>query len=335
MVWRMVFQRVFRLLWAGMLVFAGLANLPADAAPAADLAAGGGAVVVAAELNLRGGPGPENPVVDVLTSGTALRLLAGPANDGWWRVTDGRRAGYVDGAWIEPATAPDDSAAFDLDLELPFHRQETPVWCDPADLQTWIEYDRGQPLGDSVSVQQSLWDWELGHNAGFTEDEWNASPFAVASAAQQWVPDRGFNHFIYDDPVQATATMAWLLANPEYREPSIALIWWSDHYVLVRGVRATADPFLNYPQAEVLGVYVMDPNRGSRSWLGEDRYVPLDEWVLSYLTPVTYLTPHSGVPGDVWQDRYVTVQRDWSNEGPTFDGRVNASPQAYSVAGSQ
>lgn len=328
----MQLRQAIRTLGVCTLVLAMLAGLPARAEPPEDMEAGGGAVVVADELNLRGGPGAGNPVVDVLKSGATVRLLAGPVNDGWWRVTDGTRAGYVDGAWLVPGNPPDDSAAFDLDLEVPFHRQETAVWCDPADLQSWIEYVRGQTLGDSASAQQDIWDWELGHNAGYTEDEWNASPFAVASAAHQWMPERGFNHFIYDDPVQATATMAWLLANPEYRQPSIALIWWSDHYVLVRGVRATADPFLSYTEAEILGVYVMDPNRGSRSWLGEDRYIPLGDWMRSYLTPVTYLTPHSGAPGDVWQDRYVTVQGDWSNDGPTLDGRVNASPESYGAA---
>ncbi len=48
-----------------------------------------------------------------------------------------------------------------------------------------------------------------------------------------------------------------------------------------------------------------------------------------HLTPVSYLTPGSGVPGDVWQGKYVMVQRDWSNDSPTLAGRVNASWQSY------
>jgi hypothetical protein len=209
----------------------------------------------------------------------------------------------------------------------------TPVWCDPADLQTWMEYDSGSSLGQEVSAQQSFWDWELAHNAGYTVDQWDASPFAVASAANHWLPDRGFNHFIYDDPVAATTMVAWLLANPKYREPSVATIWLGDHYVLVRGVRATADPFQNYPQAQILGVYVMDPNKGRPSWLGEDRYIPLADWTSRYLTPVTYQTPGAGVPGDVWQGKYVMIQRDWGNSGPTLEGRVNAIPQSYAAGG--
>ncbi|MDP2659794.1 MAG: SH3 domain-containing protein [Dehalococcoidia bacterium] len=325
----MMFRQKVCLFAVSALVLAGEAGGFPRAVQADGLSAGGGAVVVADALNLRGGPSLDNPVVDVLPLGTRLRLLAGPVNDVWWRVTDNALVGYVEGTWLTTALPPEGPETFDLDLAIPFHPQMNAIWCDPADLQSWVEYDLGGSLGESYGVQQDLWDWELGNNAGFTLDEWNASPYAVASAAHRWLPDRGFNHFIYDDPVQATTTTAWLLANPEYGEPAIALIWQADHYVLVRGVRATSDPFLDYPHAQVLGLYLMDPNQASPSWLGEDRYVPIVDWLSAFLTPVTYLTPHSGVPGDPWQDRYVVVQRDWDRDAPTPDGRVNASPASY------
>ena len=301
----------------------------AGARAASDVAPGGGATVNTDWLNVRGGPGTQNPIVGELASGTALRVLDGPVNDRWWRVTDGQVVGYVDGDWLASSAAPAIGDAFDLDLVVPVHRQMTRIWCDPADLQSWAELDTGQALGDSTAIQQKIWDWELSHNDGFTEDQWDASPYAVASGAHQWMPAKGFNHFIYDDPGSATSMMAWLLANPAYREPSIATIWWGDHYVLVRGVRATADPFLNPDQAKILGVYVMDPNQGRPSWLGQDRYIPIDAWVSRYLTPVSYLTPHSGVPGDVWQGKYVTIQRDRGTNGPTPAGRLNATPSYY------
>jgi len=299
---------------------------------AADLVVGEGAVVTADRLNLRGGPSTGNPIVGSLTQDTAVRLLAGPVNDGWWRVTDGTCAGYVNEAWLIPSAAPDGAGSFDLDLPIPFHRQMTAVWCEPADIQSWTEYARGESLSNSYAVQQSIWNWELSHNAGYTEDQWNCSPFAAASAARQWMPDRGFNHFTNDDPMAATNLMAWLLASPQYREPSIALVWRGEHYILVRGVRATADPSVD-PLAKILGVYVMDPNQGSRSWLGEDRYIPIEEWVTHHLTPVTYLTPHTGMPGDPWQDKCVTIQRDWEDDGPTTAGRLNATTESYETAG--
>jgi len=322
-----------RLVVAALWILGLLAVYGAPAEAAGDLSVGGGASVTADWLNLRGGPGLENPIITELPYGTTLRLLGGPTEGVWWRVSDGSRVGYVSGDWLAPAVVPTDQAAFDLDIQLPYHRQLTSIWCDPADLQSWIEYDLGQSLGSSYAAQQRFWDWELSHNDGFTVDQWDASPFAVASAAHHWLPDRGFNHFIYDDPVAATATAAWLLANPKYREPSVATIWWGDHYVLVRGVRATADPYRDYPNAKILGVYVMDPNQGRPSWLGEDRYIPIDSWTSRYLTPVSYLTPGSGIPGDVWQGKYVMIQRDWANTGPTPQGRVNASPRSYANAG--
>ncbi|MGH2457651.1 MAG: SH3 domain-containing protein, partial [Chloroflexota bacterium] len=256
-----------------VVVMTTLLLLIAPAQASGDLSVGSGATVTADWLNLRGGPGLGNPIVDELANGTSLQILGGPINSAWWRVTDGSRVGYVDGDWLAPGAASVDQATYDLDLALPYHRQLTSIWCDPADLQTWVEYLTGQSLGDSYTAQQSFWSWELGHNDGFTVQQWDASPFAVASAAHHWLPSRGFNHFIYDDPLAATSMVAWLLANPSYHEPSVATIWWGDHYVLVRGVRATADPYRDYSQAKILGVYVMDPNRGRPSWLGEDRYI--------------------------------------------------------------
>lgn len=322
-----------RFFFAAGLVVALLALWIGPAEATADLSVGGGATVNADWLNLRGGPGLENPVLDVLPYGTDVHLLAGPVDGVWWRISTGARVGYVSGDWLTSGAAALSQATFDLDLALPYHRQLTPIWCDPADLQTWIEYDTGKSLGPSYAAQQHFWDWELGHNDGFTVQQWDASPYAIASAAHQWLPKRGFNHFIYDDPTAATKMMAWLLANPKYHEPSVATIWWGDHYVLVRGVRATANPYLDYPDAKILGVYVMDPNEGRPSWLGEDRFIPMDTWISRYLTPVSYLTPGSGVPGDVWQGKYVTVQRDWTTNGPTPQGWVDATPRSYLGAG--
>jgi hypothetical protein len=76
----------------------------------------------------------------------------------------------------------------------------------------------------------------------------------------------------------------------------------------------------------------MDPNFGRPSWLGEDRYIPMAEWIGTHLTPVTYRTPGAGVPGDVWQNKYVMVQRDWTSDGPTPAGRVNATPSSYGAS---
>jgi hypothetical protein len=93
-------------------------------------------------------------------------------------------------------------------------------------------------------------------------------------------------------------------------------------------VRSEGDPFLG-PAARILGFYVADPNRGDPTWLGQDRFIPIDRWLGEMFTPATYLTPHTGIPGDRWQNRCVTIQRDWTTEGPTPDGQANASPALY------
>jgi hypothetical protein len=113
------------------------------------------------------------------------------------------------------------------------------------------------------------------------------------------------------------------------REPSIALIWRGLHYVLVRGVRAVGEPGQDPAGARLLGFYVADPDPGASFWLGADRFVPIDRWLNELFSPVSYLTPHTGVPGDQWQNRIVTVQRGWSGSGPSEGGQWNASVASY------
>ena len=152
---------------------------------------------------------------------------------------------------------------------------------------------------------------------------------AVASAAQHWMSDIGFDHFQYDDPLNGSRVLAWLLSAPGFREPSIALIWRGLHYVLVRGVRAIGNPASDPNGATLLGFYVADPYPGASFWLGEDRFIPIDRWLSELFSPVSYLTPHTGVPGDVWQNRSVAIQRAWTTAGPTTAGQRNASVADY------
>jgi len=218
---------------------------------------------------------------------------------------------------------------FDLDLPIPYARQLSAIWCDPADLEMWLSYRQGRATdGGTRSLQSDIWTWETSHNAGFSVDQWDCSPYAVASAASRFMPEVGFDHFMYDDALGGSRTLAWLIANPAMREPSIALIWRGLHYVLVRGVRARGDPFTSPNNAELLGFYVADPDPGADFWLGADRFIPLQRWLDELFSPVSYLTPHTGLPGDQWQQRMVAVQRTWT-AGPTDAGQHNAVPASY------
>ena len=310
---------------------AGLA-WPRVALATSDLQAGSQASVLTDGLHLRGGPGPTQPIVASLDAGSTVDLL-GPSLDGlWWRLASDAGVGYASAEFLQPTGQPTTSAVVDIDLPIPYARQLGPIWCDPADIQMWLGYRQALGSNDaSATLQSAIWDWETTHNAGFTVDQWDCSPFAVASAAHQWMPAAGFDHFQYDDPLAGSRLLAWLLANPGVREPSVALIWRGLHYVLVRGVRAIGDPGADPSGAQILGFYVADPDTSASFWLGEDRFIPIDRWLGEMFTPVSYLTPHTGVPGDVWQNRSVSIQRAWTSAGPTTRGQRNATPASYAA----
>jgi hypothetical protein len=294
------------------------------------LSAGMQASVTTDGVNLRGGPGTDQPVVATLSAGSTVDLLASSASGDWWRTATDTGVGYISTALLQPTGQPTTSGVFDLDLAIPYARQLTDVWCDPADIEMWLSYRQARATGGGTrSLQSSIWDWETSHNAGFSVDQWDCSPFAVASAASHWMTDTGFDHFMYDDPMSGSRVLAWLLANQNYREPSIALIWRGLHYVLVRGVRAVGDPGQDPSGAQLLGFYVADPDPGASFWLGQDRFVPIDRWINELFSPVSYQTPHTGVPGDAWQNRVVAIQRAWSAGGPSQAGQRNASAASY------
>ena len=313
---------------------AAAALVPWGAHAQAALSAGLQASLTADGVNLRGGAGADQPVLGQLASGASVDLLGSSADGAWWRVATDGRVGYVNAEFLEPTGQPVTGAVFDLDLAIPYARQLTDIWCDPADLEMWLSYRQGHTTnGGTRALQSSIWDWETSHNAGFTVDQWDCSPYAVASAASHWMSDDSFDHFTYDDPVQGSRVMAWLIANRQVREPSIALIWRGLHYVLVRGVRAIGDPGQDPNGAQLLGFYVADPDPGASFWLGADRFIPIDRWLNELFSPVSYLTPHTGLPGDPWQDRMVAIQHSWGSGGPSTGGQRNAAVADYLAAG--
>ncbi len=307
------------------------AVLPRTAQAQSALTSGTQAIITTDGVNVRGGGGPNQPVVGTLQSGTTVDLL-GPSADGqWWRTaSDTASVGYVSAAFLQSTGQASTSGVVDIDLAVPYARQLTDIWCDPADIEMWLSYRQKRGTqGGTEALQSAIWNWETTHNAGFSVDQWDCSPYAVASAASHFMPAAGFDHFLYDDPLVGSRMLAWLIANPDWREPSIALIWRGLHYVLVRGVRAIGDPGSDPDGAELLGFYVADPDPAASFWLGSDRFIPIDRWLNELFSPVSYLTPHTGIPGDRWQDRMVAVQRSWTTSGPTEAGQLNATASSY------
>src|SRR5438045_3512902 len=76
------------------------------------LQAGLQAVVTADELNLRGGPGADEPRVATLSEGALVDLLARSGSGAWWRVVAGASVGWVSGQYVEPTGASASSDAF-------------------------------------------------------------------------------------------------------------------------------------------------------------------------------------------------------------------------------
>ncbi len=219
------------------------------------------------------------------------------------------------------------AALYSRNLPINWHRQMTDNWCDPANIQSWTEYLTGRNFPDPTAIQSQLWDYELAHNLGYTIEQWDASPYAMAAALRWQNPNIGFNHWIYDDPIAATKVLGYNLAQPGGGQPAIAVIRGGTHYVLVKGVVADGDPYANYPNATIKGVWVSDPYSdypgAAAKWLGQDTYLTLDQW-LAIFVPNKW-----GVPGDPWQDKYVTVQADWQNMDPLPGGRRLADFRAW------
>jgi Bacterial SH3 domain len=313
----------------GTLAAALVAARPTAGFADAALAPGMQASVVTDGLHVRGGPGTDQPPVAVLEAGRLVDLLGVSADGAWWRIASDTAVGHVSADYLTPTGTASASGIVDIDLDVPYAPQLSPIWCDPADIEMWLDYHGSAGGATSARLQAAIWDWETSHNGGFSVDQWDCSPYAVASAAQHWMPTSGFDHFLYDDPLAGSRVLAWLLAEQTVREPSIALVWRGLHYILVRGVRSIGDPSQDPNGAQLLGFYVADPDRRADFWLGQDRFVPIDRWLNELFSPVSYRTPHTGVPGDLWQNRMVTIQRSWSASGPTEGGRRNATPADY------
>ena len=67
-------------------------------------------VRVRTDLKLRGGPGPDFPIIQSLPNGTTLNVLEfADASDGSWALVDlegdGVKDGYVFAQYIEPVTS--------------------------------------------------------------------------------------------------------------------------------------------------------------------------------------------------------------------------------------
>jgi hypothetical protein len=123
-----------------------------------------------------------------------------------------------------------------VELSYTYHSQQTGDWCDPADIQMWLQSDGSTlPAGDDYAVQQQFWNYETSHNDGYTIAQWNASPYAVAVTLNHY----GHRSDVGDAP-QATLNAAGAVISHSVatlHQPVIVMIFGATHYVLITGVK--------------------------------------------------------------------------------------------------
>ena len=125
-------------------------------------------------------------------------------------------------------------------IEIPFsyHAQQNSDWCDPADIEMWLQADGvALPAGDDHDVQQQFWSYETSHNDGYTIAQWNASPYAVAVTLD------AFGDIGAGDAPQPSLDAAGAVISRSIsvlRQPVIVMVSGGSHYVLVTGVELGA-----------------------------------------------------------------------------------------------
>ncbi|MGD0447812.1 MAG: hypothetical protein ABSB36_04255 [Candidatus Dormibacteria bacterium] len=127
----------------------------------------------------------------------------------------------------------------EVQIPITYHSQQDGDWCDPTDIEMWLQAD-GVPLHglDDYAIQQGFWNYELANNDGYTLSQWNASPYAVALTLDHF----GGWDDIGDDP-QPTAEAAGVVISYSLdmlEQPVIVMVGGGVHYVLVTGVDLSA-----------------------------------------------------------------------------------------------
>ena len=123
-----------------------------------------------------------------------------------------------------------------IELDYSYHAQQDGDWCDPADIEMWLQADGiALPSGDDHAVQQTFWSYETSHNDGYTIAQWNASPYAVAVTLAQY----GHLSGIGDAPQPTLAAAGSVISHSVamLHQPVIVMIYGATHYVLITGVQ--------------------------------------------------------------------------------------------------
>ncbi len=186
-----------------------------------------------------------------------------------------------------------------VQLPITYHSQQTGDWCDPADIEMWLQADGvGLPGLDDYGTQERFWNYELADNDGYTLSQWNASPYAVAVTLDHF----GGWDDIGDDP-QPTAQAAGVVISYSIdmlQQPVIVMVGGGVHYVLVTGV--TLGP--GGADAPPVAVTVDDPLAYGVSGGPAAGSSPSEEMSWDQFTE--WYTPNTN-HGGVWAGQWVLI----------------------------
>jgi hypothetical protein len=219
-------------------------------------------------------------------------LTYNPANPEGWKVEAGNVGQhYYTWRYGSPVS---------IQLPVKFHAQQDPNWCDPADIQMWLELI-GAPLpgNDDTTIQRAIWNHEISHNAGYTLDEWAASPYAVASALNHYAGRTDVGDMPFTDLEQAGIRISRSIAIDH--QPVIALADDGTHYILIDGV--VLGP--HGTSAPPVAVVVEDPWTQASTRVG---YPAMGQGSrLDWETFTTRFTVDSSRDPGIWSGKWVLI----------------------------
>jgi hypothetical protein len=186
-----------------------------------------------------------------------------------------------------------------VQLPISYHSQQTGDWCDPADIEMWLQADGVGMAGlDDYGIQERFWNYELANNDGYTLSQWNASPYAVAVTLDHF---SGWED-IGDEP-QPTVDAAGVVISYSLdvlQQPVIVMVGGGVHYVLVTGV--TLGP--GGDDAPPVAVTVDDPlaygvASGPPAGTSASQEMSWDDFTDWYTPNVNH--------GGIWANQYVLI----------------------------
>lgn len=194
----------------------------------------------------------------------------------------------------------DTPSMFSVNLDVPFHGQETGYFCGAATAQMWIEYSTG------VLVDQNTLFWDYEHGIWFSNWEpwyWYTSPHGLAATVSYYLEDSPYatiappatiSEYAYTDPSVAVVYQARSILT--YGQPTAALTLHGNHWMVVKGV------VIDDQHDLIKGFFVHDPWAYVPAYgsLGQDSFKTLVAWTRVTFTPNVF--------GELWYQDYVTVE---------------------------